>query len=118
MLNGTPIVLALLTTNVALVAMAFTLDDAVRAAREDAARRGSAAPASFELIDSAAVTWSDGSLGCPQPGRYYTQALVPGWRLRLKGPAGTVLDYHASTRGAVVFCEPGRAIEPAPDPRI
>ena len=27
------------------------------------------------------VTWPDGSLGCPQPGMAYTQALVPGYRV-------------------------------------
>ena len=59
------------------------------------------------------VTWSDGSLGCPQPGVMYTQALVPGWRVRLRGPAGE-MDYHASLRGAQVLCPLGRATPPVP----
>jgi hypothetical protein len=29
------------------------------------------------------VTWRDGSLGCPEPGMFYTQALVPGFRVIL-----------------------------------
>ena len=33
----------------------------------------------MRLIRDEAVTWSDGSLGCPQPGEYYTQVLVPGY---------------------------------------
>ena len=60
---------------------------------------------------SQAVTWSDGALGCPEPGRAYTQALVPGWQIRLR--AGTeVLDYHASRGGALLLCPPGRAVLP------
>jgi hypothetical protein len=65
------------------------------------------------LIGAEAVTWSDGSLGCPQPGMAYTQALVPGYRVRLRGPEGE-MDYHASTRGALVLCPPGRAVKPVP----
>ena len=30
------------------------------------------------LVSAQSVTWKDGSLGCPQPGQSYTQALVPG----------------------------------------
>jgi hypothetical protein len=44
----------------------------------------------------------------------YTQALVPGYRVRLRGPAGE-MDYHASARGALVLCPPGRAASPLPD---
>jgi hypothetical protein len=27
-----------------------------------------------EVVSAKAVTWSDGSLGCPEPGKLYTQA--------------------------------------------
>ena len=91
----------------------LSLDDAIRQARADAARRTQLAPESLELIGAETVTWRDGSLGCPQPGMAYTQALVPGWRVRLRGPAG-VLDYHASVRGGFLWCPPGRAVEPLP----
>ena len=85
----------------------------VRAAREDAARRTGVAAESLEQLSADAVTWSDGSLGCPQPGMAYTQALVPGYRVRLRGPAGE-MDYHASARGGLVLCPPGRAVDPLP----
>jgi len=91
----------------------LTLDDAVRKARADAARRTQLAPEALELVSAEAVTWRDGSLGCPQPGLGYTQALVPGWRVQLRGPAG-VLDYHASVRGAFLWCPPGQAVGPLP----
>ena len=92
---------------------ALGLDDVVRAARADAAARTGLAGESLTLVSADSVTWSDGSLGCPQPGRAYTQALVPGYRVRLRGPAGE-LDYHASARGALVLCPPGRAVDPLP----
>lgn len=60
------------------------------------------------------VTWRDGSLGCPQPDMAYTQALVPGWRLTLAAGEKR-FDYHASERGRVVHCPPGRAQPPLPD---
>lgn len=86
----------------------------VAAARAEAARRFGQAPAAFTLISAEPVTWRDGSLGCPQPGRTYTQALVPGWRVRLQGPNGE-LDYHASANGAPLLCPPDRSVDPLPD---
>ena len=94
-------------------AMSGSLEEVVRAARADAARRTGAAAESLALISAESVTWSDGSLGCPQPGVMYTQALVPGYRVRLRGPEGE-MDYHASARGALVLCPVGRAMDPLP----
>lgn len=60
------------------------------------------------------VTWSDGSLGCPQPGMLYTQALVPGYRVWIDA-GGKLLDYHAGRSGPPMFCPADRAIPPATD---
>ena len=95
------------------VAAGHGLGDVVRAARADAARRTGVAAESLALVSAESVTWSDGSLGCPKPGMSYTQALVPGYRVRLRGPAGE-MDYHASARGALVLCPAGRAVDPLP----
>jgi hypothetical protein len=96
-----------------LAAASSGLDAVVQAARADAARRTGVAAESLALISAESVTWSDGSLGCPQPGMMYTQALVPGYRIRLRGPDGE-MDYHASARGALVLCPVGRAMDPLP----
>jgi len=85
----------------------------IDAAIADAARRTGIAAASIKLVAAEAVTWPDGSLGCPQPGMAYTQALVPGYRIRLDA-AGQTLDYHAGERGAPAFCPAERAREPVP----
>lgn len=89
-----------------------TVDEAVQAARTDAARRQGVAAAAVELLSAERVTWPDGSIGCPQPGVVYTMALVPGYRVQLRVP-GAVLDYHASLRGALLLCPPGQSAEPA-----
>lgn len=85
----------------------------VDAALADAARITGLPVSQLKLIDAAAVTWPDGSLGCPQPDRTYTQALVPGWRVRIQA-GEQVLDYHGSARGGMVLCPAGRAQPPLP----
>ncbi len=93
------------------------------ALREDAARRSGVAAADLRVISVEAVMWSDGALGCPQPGRMYTQALVPGHRVRIAAPGAVEapMHYHIGTRGnAWLYCPADRAQEPLPreaDPR-
>ncbi len=84
------------------------LQSVIRAAVDDAARRTGQNVSALQVISSEAVTWPDGSLGCPQPGVMYTMATVPGYRVRIQA-GDTVLDYHASQRGYLVYCPGGRA---------
>jgi len=74
-----------------------------RAVAADAARRFKVAESAVVLTRAEQVTWSDGSLGCTEPGRMYTQALVPGYRLIAKTTAGELV-YHTDQRGQVVTC--------------
>ena len=46
-----------------------------------------------------AVTWNDGSLGCPEPGMFYTQALVDGYHVILQA-GDEELDYRVSAAWA------------------
>ncbi len=69
-----------------------------------AATVGADAAASAELVVAEAVTWPDGSLGCPQPGQAYTQMVVPGYHL-VFDVNGTQYDYRATESGAVSACE-------------
>ena len=89
-----------------------TLESMVGAALDDAARRTKLDRSRLEVISKEHVTWTDGSLGCPQPDVMYTQALVPGYRIRIRAGA-EVLDYHSGRRGRPVLCPPSRSIEPA-----
>lgn len=80
----------------------------VEAARTDLATRvGADAAASAAVVRSEAVTWPDGSLGCPVPGEMYVQVETPGYRIVLD-VAGTEYDYRASDAGFVRLCETGR----------
>lgn len=58
------------------------------------------------VLRDQAVTWSDGSLGCPQPGMMYTQALVPGYWVVVQ-VGEQEYDYRASQSGYFVLCENG-----------
>ncbi len=71
---------------------------------EDAARRTGADPATAKVVRAEAVTWSDGSLGCPEPGMFYTQALVDGYWVVVE-LGGVTLDYRVGSRGAFRLCE-------------
>ncbi len=75
-----------------------------RAVVADAARRFEVSESAVVLGHAEQVTWSDGSLGCPTPGRMYTQALVPGYLIAATTPAGE-MRYHADARGNVVTCD-------------
>jgi hypothetical protein len=81
------------------------------AALEDAARRASVDRSTITVVSAGAVTWSDGSLGCPAPGMMYTQALVPGYRIVLQA-AGQTLNYHSSRAGKPTYCPAERVIPP------
>ena len=98
-------------TNDAARTMTTDLKAMVEAALDDAARRTKIDRTKLKVLGAESVTWSDGSLGCPEPGKAYTQALVPGYRIRIQAGA-EVLDYHAGRRGVPVLCPAGRAIEP------
>lgn len=96
--------------------VASDLQSLTQAALADAALRTKLDRAQLTVVSAGAVTWSDGSLGCPQPGMMYTQALVPGYRIRIQAGA-ELLDYHASAGGTWVLCPAGRAIDPLPEER-
>ena len=49
------------------------------------------------------VTWRDGSIGCPEPGMAYTQALVPGMRVILEFD-GNLYYYHGTSADALSYC--------------
>lgn len=88
------------------------LDALVRTVRADAARRSGLEEQALSVAVAEEVTWGDGSLGCPSRGQSYTQALVPGYRVRLEG-GGKSYDYHANQRGSWIFCPSGRASDAA-----
>lgn len=78
-----------------------------RAVVADAARRFNVAENAVVIVGAEQVTWSDGSLGCAEPGQMYTQALVPGYRITAKTQSGQ-MRYHTDDHGRVVSCAADR----------
>ena len=84
------------------------MQQAVTIAKADLAKRLSISPDQIELVSVEAVTWSNGSLGCPQPGIMYTQSLVDGLRIQLRA-GSRVYEYHSGGSRLPFLCEkPGR----------
>ena len=57
----------------------------------------------IELVSLLEVTWRDGSLGCPEDGVAYTQALVPGQQMILR-VNGKDYYYHSGKSGEFSYC--------------
>ena len=74
------------------------------AARVDLASRLEVAERDIEITSLALVNWRDGSIGCPEEGMSYTQALVPGALVTLVY-AGNEYSYHQGGDGDVFLCE-------------
>jgi len=70
-----------------------------------AARRGGQV-GPVTVVSAEAVTWNDGSLGCPEPGMVYTQALVDGYHVVLD-VGGERYDYRVGSGTAVKLCTSG-----------
>jgi hypothetical protein len=56
------------------------------------------------VIKSEAVTWSDGSLGCPEAGKVYTQALVAGMHV-IVSVSGKKYDYRFGGTDTPKLCK-------------
>jgi len=83
-------------------------------ARDDLAQRLQINASEIVLQQGENVTWPDGALGCPEPGMFYTQALVPGYRIVFS--ASSCKHYYHGQHGKPPFyCPAERAGEPLPD---
>ena len=74
------------------------------AAMNDLAKRLGIAAEDVSVVSAEQVTWSDGSLGCPEPGKMYTQMLVEGSVIVLEAN-GKQYEYHAANGRAPFYCE-------------
>jgi hypothetical protein len=76
-------------------------------AMTDLAGRLGVAADSIDVVSVEEVTWPDGSVGCPQPGMRYTQALVNGSRIVLRVD-GVDYQYNSGGGREPFYCaEPG-----------
>jgi len=86
-----------------------------RAVVADAARRFKVAESAVVLGQAEQVTWSDGSLGCPQRGQMYTQNLVAGYRIVAITSEGQMV-YHTDSQGFAVTCGGNQGSAPQVQP--
>ncbi len=77
--------------------------DELAAVADLAARQGVETTA-ITVVSTDEVTWRDGSMGCPEPGMNYTQALVPGIRVILELD-GVRYEYHSGGGRSMFLCE-------------
>jgi hypothetical protein len=64
------------------------------------------------IVRAESVIWNDGSLGCPEPGMGYTQALVNGYWVVIKG-GGQTFDFRVGSGGSFRLCPEGRGHPPS-----
>jgi len=88
-----------------------------RAVVADAARRFKVAESAVVLGQAEQVTWSDGSLGCPQRGQMYTQNLVQGYRIVAVTSEGQMV-YHTDSHGFAVTCGGNKDSVPQVQPPV
>ena len=81
-------------------------EDLLTAILADAAQRAGVSADDIEVTSADAVTFTDGSLDCPEPGMMYTQALVDGYRV-VVDVSGEELDYRVGSGGSFRLCEGG-----------
>lgn len=79
-------------------------EEMMEAILKDAVARTGLSEEQLAVERAEAVIWSDGSLGCPKPGEFYTQALVDGYWVELSGP-DIWLDYRVDNNGQFKLCQ-------------
>ena len=76
---------------------------AVRNAIDDLAAQLKLAPDKIQVVSVEEVDWPDTSMGCPQPGMFYAQVIMQGYRIVLAAE-GKQVEYHSDLQGHVGTC--------------
>lgn len=74
--------------------------------KKDLTERTGSALEQIVVIQDQEIVWNDGSLGCAQPGVFYTQALVNGYWVILEVD-GKKYDYRVAASGYFFICDRG-----------
>ena len=80
------------------------LQSLIEKAKDDLAQRLSIAITQINIVDAKEATWSNSSLGCPQPGMLYADVLTPGYLILLSAN-GQDYEYHAGKGSVIFYCE-------------
>ena len=82
----------------------FAASQLVQQASKDLASRLGIPVDQISISSVQAVTWPDGSLGCPQPGIAYRQVTTPGYLILLES-SGSQYTYHSDTGTQLFLCQ-------------
>ena len=90
------------------MALSATIDPALQPlvdqAVADLASRLKIDASKIDTVSAQAMSWPDGSLGCPQPGMVYTQVMVDGSLIQLS-VNGMAYSYHSGGSRAPFLCQ-------------
>jgi hypothetical protein len=78
--------------------------DLIEKMRADLAQRAGIAASAAKVVRAESIEWPNGALGCAEPGKMYTQMIVPGYVVELEH-AGKTYSYHASKNGYFTLCD-------------
>jgi hypothetical protein len=79
---------------------------------KEAAALAKVAHEKLVILRAQPVVWNDGSLGCPEPGMMYTQALVNGYWVVINA-GGETYDFRVGRDGRFRLCPEGRGRPPS-----
>ena len=79
---------------------------------KEAAAKARVSREQLTVVRAEPALWNDGSLGCPQQGLMYTQALVNGYWVMIK-TGGQTYDFRVDSRGSFILCPPGQGRPPS-----
>ena len=85
------------------VANASSQDCEIDNAKADLARRLQLPLSEVSIVSRVEKTWTDSSMGCPQPGMSYGQVITSGSQLILAA-AGKHYHYHSGGSRGYFFC--------------
>lgn len=88
----------------------------IEQAKQDLAGRLSIKADQIVLTDFQEIAWPDSSLGCPQPGMAYTQAIVDGIAIQFQ-VNDRVYSYHGDGNHPPFLCERIGPIGPMEPPK-
>jgi hypothetical protein len=80
---------------------------------KEAAALANVAREQLVILRAEPAVWNDGSLGCPEPGMVYTQALVNGYWVVIDA-AGEKYDFRVGRGSSFRLCPAGRGRPPLP----
>ncbi len=109
---GTPPTQSPLPTPAGGASTPVPMADLLSQVRRDLSERLGLAESAIETASVEAVEWPDGSLGCPEPGRSYTQAIEPGTKIVLRAQ-GQIYTYHTGPKRFVLCQQAIPTSEPA-----